>query len=57
MNQDISFFSGSSKVAKMGIDQIIIFVLIVLVIIAIVLLVKYLTDIDKKVSYINKLYS
>lgn len=57
MNQDISFFSGSSKVAKMGIDQIIIFVLIVLVIVAIVLLVKYLTDIDKKVSYLNKLYS
>ena len=57
MNQDISFFSGSSKVAKMGIDQIIIFVLIVLVIIAIVLLVKYLTEIDKKVSYLNKLYS
>lgn len=57
MNQDISFFSGSSKVAKMGIDQLIIFVLIVLVIIVIVLLVKYLTDIDKKVSYLNKLYS
>lgn len=41
----------------MEIDQIIIFVSTVLAIIAIVLLVKHLTDVDKKVSYLNKLYS
>ena len=57
MGEDISFFSGSSKVAKMEIDQIIIFVSVVLAVMAIVLLVKHLTDVDKKVSYLNKLYS
>lgn len=57
MGEDISFFSGSSKVAKMEIDQIIIFVSVVLAIIALALLVKHLTDVDKKVSSLSKLYS
>lgn len=56
MKNEISFFSGSSSIAKMSIDQVLLITFVVLLVITIIVIANHITNINSAIKELDYLY-